>query len=208
MLQTELVRAGEAESKDLLIALHGLGDSMGGYRWVPRALGMERLNVLLVNAPDAYYGGFSWFDFAGDSLPGIERSYRALEELLEDCEQKGFPNERTILFGFSQGCLMTMETGIRYKKRLGGCIGVSGWVHEPERLLKLISPVAREQRFFVTHGLEDPLLRVDLARAGYEKLKAAGIQIDYREFRKEHTILEEEIVCFGQFIRERLGYSR
>jgi len=49
---------------------------------------------------------------------------------------------------------------------------------------------------------------VDLARAGYEKLKAAGIQIDYREFRKEHTILGEEIVCFGQFIRERLGYSR
>jgi len=48
---------------------------------------------------------------------------------------------------------------------------------------------------------------VDQARIGYEQLKAAGIQIDYREFRKEHTILEEEIGCFAQFIRDRLGYD-
>ena len=102
---------------------------------------------------------------------------------------------------------MTLETGIRYAKQLAGCIGVSGWVHEPARLLTLRSPVAKEQRFFVTHGLEDPLLRVDLARAGYEQLKTAGIQIDYREFRKEHTILPEEIGLFAQFICERLGYS-
>jgi phospholipase/carboxylesterase len=207
MLQTDLVKANEPGSNDLLIALHGLGDSMEGYRWLSRALGMSRLNVLLVNAPDAYYGGFSWFDFAGDFSPGIERSYRALEELLKESEQNGFPNDRTILFGFSQGCLMTVETGLRYERQLAGCIGVSGWVHEPKRLLKLSSAVAKQERFLITHGLEDPLIRVDQARTGYEHLKAAGIQIEYREFRKEHTILEEEIGCFGQFIRDRLGYD-
>src|SRR3954463_4761792 len=100
MLVSDLIKA-QMPSTDLLIALHGLGDSMEGYRWLPQALKMPRLNILLVNAPDAYYGGFSWFDFAGDFLPGIERSYKLIEELLQELEVKGFPNERTILFGFS-----------------------------------------------------------------------------------------------------------
>src|SRR5438046_1599886 len=128
MLQRELVNAARPESRDLLIALHGLGDSREGYRFLPEVLRIPTLNVLLVNAPDAYYGGFSWYDFAADPGPGVERSYRALELLLEDCERDGYFADRTMLFGFSQGCLMSVETGLRYKKRLAGIIGVSGYV--------------------------------------------------------------------------------
>ena len=45
-----------------MVMLHGLGDSIEGYRWWPEALGLPWLNHLLVNAPDDYYGGYSWFD--------------------------------------------------------------------------------------------------------------------------------------------------
>lgn len=207
MLQTDLIAAQQSNSRNLLIALHGLGDSMEGYRWVPNALGRPDLNVLLVNAPDAYYGGFSWFDFANDPGPGIERSYGALALLLDDFRSRGFPTEKTILFGFSQGCLMTMETGLRYPHKLAGCIGVSGWVHQPERLLKQLSPVAKEQQFLVTHGNEDPLIQLDQARPTYQALEDAGIHIDFRVFPKPHTIIQEEIDLFEKFIPERLGTS-
>jgi phospholipase/carboxylesterase len=207
MLQKALIKAQEESSTDLLIALHGLGDSMEGYRWLPQALKMPRLNILLVNAPDAYYGGFSWFDFAGDSLPGIERSYKLIEELLQELEVQAFPNNRTILFGFSQGCLMTVETGLRYGRKLAGCVGVSGWVHQPQRLLKLQSGVASEQRFLILHGTEDPLIKVDLAKASYMELQAAGIQIEYHEFQKEHTIIPQEITCIGAFLKKQLNYA-
>ena len=36
--------------------LHGLGDSIEGYRWMPEALDLPWLNYLLVNAPDANMG--------------------------------------------------------------------------------------------------------------------------------------------------------
>src|SRR5262245_16318827 len=137
MLERELIKGAGAESKDLLIALHGLGDSMEGYRFLPQVLDLSSLNIMLVNAPDDYYGGFSWYDFAGDPGPGVERSYGLLERLLKDCERDGFPAERTMLFGFSQGCLMSVEAGLRYQKRLAGIIGVSGYLHEPERLLEV-----------------------------------------------------------------------
>ena len=122
MLRKELIAARQSGARNLLIALHGLGDSMEGYRWLPQALDRADLNVMLVNAPDAYYGGFSWYDFSGDPGPGVERSYRLIEALLDECRKQGFPPERTILFGFSQGCLISIETGLRYARRLAGII--------------------------------------------------------------------------------------
>jgi phospholipase/carboxylesterase len=204
MLQTDLIGAQNTQSKDLLIALHGLGDSMEGYRWVPNALGTPDLNVLLVNAPDAYYGGFSWFEFAADPLPGIERSYQALQMLLDQCRADGFPSERTILFGFSQGCLMTLETAARYPHSLAGCIGVSGWAHQPERLIALFSPVAKKQKILATHGTNDPMIPLDQARPTYEALQQAGLNIQFRAFQKAHTIIQQEIDLFTQFIRSAL----
>jgi phospholipase/carboxylesterase len=210
MLQTEFIAAEQPNSRDLLIALHGLGDSMDGYRWVPQMIGSPNLNVLLVNAPDAYYGGFSWYDYAAAPEivgTGVERSYRLLESLLESTEAKGFSAARTMLFGFSQGCLMCTETAVRYPKVLAGVIGISGYIHEIGRLLKLASPVAREQRFLITHGTDDPLIPLQAAQADFEKLKAEGFQVDFRTFPKVHTIIEPELAVFRRFIAERLRTS-
>jgi phospholipase/carboxylesterase len=205
MLHREWIRGTRTGSKELLIALHGLGDSLEGYRFLPRMLQIPAMNALLVNAPDPYYGGFSWYDFAGDPGPGVERSYLLIEKLLADCELQGYPPERTVLFGFSQGCLMSLETGLRYPKRLGGIIGVSGYVHEPDRLLRMLSPVAREQHFLLTHGIEDPMIPCKKVRAQVDQLKAAGLQIEWHEYHKAHTVIEPEIELFRSFITQRLA---
>src|SRR5512145_245679 len=120
MLQSEFLAAAEKESKRLLIVLHGLGDSAAGFRGLPRELRLPWMNYLLVNAPDSYFGGFSWYDFTGNEAAGIVRSRKLLFELLDLTRTKGFPTEETILFGFSQGCLMTVDVGFRYPQRLAG----------------------------------------------------------------------------------------
>ena len=81
-LNTELIPAKEHGSRRLLVVLHGLGDSREGYRWLTGALDLPWLNILLVDAPDQYYGGFSWYDYAGDALPGVERSRKLLTSLV------------------------------------------------------------------------------------------------------------------------------
>ena len=138
-----------------MVMLHGLGDSIEGYRWMPEAMTLPWLNYLLVNAPDDYYGGYSWFDFR-TTWPGVQRSRKLLFELLDDLRAKGFPAEQITFGGFSQGCLMAIEIGLRYPHRLAGIVGISGWMCEPEKLLKELSPVARQQRLLMTHGTIDP----------------------------------------------------
>jgi phospholipase/carboxylesterase len=202
MLHGEFIPAAETDSRRLFVVLHGLGDSAAGWRWLPGALDLPWLNYLLVNAPDEYYGGCSWFDYPGDIAPGIHRSRKLLFELLDDLRAKDFPADQITLGGFSQGCLMSIETGLRYPHRFAGIVGISGWVFEIENLIRGLTPVAKSQRLLVTHGQYDPLLPIAEVRDQVRQLKAAGLDVAWQEFPKEHTIHgPEEITVIRDFIR-------
>lgn len=202
MLHAELIPAQDKNSRRLMVMLHGLGDSLDGYRWLPEALNLPWLNYLLVNAPDDYYGGFSWFDYPNDIAPGILRSRKMLFDLLDDLRAKNFPADQIILGGFSQGCLMTIDVGLRYPHRLAGLVGISGWVFEIENLLKELSPVAKQQRLLATHGHFDAVIPFAPVREQMKKLQAAGLHVAWHEFPKAHTIHgAEEISVIREFIR-------
>lgn len=202
MLETELIPAPEESSSHLMIVLHGLGDSLEGYRWLPQMMKLPWLNYLLVNAPDEYYGGFSWYDYAGNPEPGVRRSRQLLFELLDGERDAGFPTEKTLVFGFSQGCLLTIEMGVRYPHKLAGLIGISGYAFQPERLVKELSPAASQQRFLLTHGTRDSLIPIAPVRSQIAGLKSAGLQIEWHEFEKEHTIAgETELRVIREFVQ-------
>lgn len=206
MLHCELIPAPERDSKRLMVMLHGLGDSIEGYRWMPGALGLPWLNFLLVNAPDEYYGGFSWFDYPDNMAPGILRSRKLLFELLDDLRARGHAPEEITLGGFSQGGLMTVDAGLRYPHRLAGLVDISGWVYEIEKLLTELSPVAREQRLLISHGPFDQLIPFEPVREQANKLRLAKFSVEWHQFPKGHTIYgEEEISVIREFVRA--GYS-
>jgi len=205
MLDHEHIPAGEPDSQWLMVVLHGLGDSMEGYRWLPEALNLPWLNYLLVNAPDPYYDGYSWYDFMDDPAPGVQRSCEALFELLDSQREGGTPAERLFQFGFSQGCLMTMEIAMRYPHQLAGCVGISGYVHEPETALKELSPVALEQEILFTMGTYDPIIPIEKVKGQLDLLKLDGdLKIKSHEFAKDHTIAgEAELSVIRAFLERR-----
>lgn len=205
-LDSVFIPAADKTSRQLWVMLHGLGDSVEGFRWMPDAFQLPQMNYLLVNAPDDYYGGFSWYDFDEDRSfevmkPGIERSRNLIFQLLDAQRAAGFPSEQTVLGGFSQGCLMSLDVATRYPHRLAGVVGISGYVCDPETLVKELSPVAKEQKFFITHGTFDPMLPLDRTREQIQRLQDAGLGIQWQEFRKEHTIAGQvEMDAIREFV--------
>ena len=92
------------ERERLLLVMHGLGDSLEGYRFLPELLKIPGLHYLLVNAPDSYFTGYSWFDiYSGDMKKGILRSRDLLFGVMDELDSQGFPAEHVGVFGFSQG---------------------------------------------------------------------------------------------------------
>ncbi|MDB6018536.1 MAG: serine esterase [Pedosphaera sp.] len=201
MLETEFIPATDKKTRRLMVMLHGLGDTMEGFRWLPEALRLPWMNYLLVNAPDPYYGGFSWYDFMGQMETGVRRSRNLLFELLDAQRAKGFPTSQTVVSGFSQGCLMTIEVGCRYPHKLAGLVGISGYVADPELVAREFSPVAKQQRFLITHGFHDPIVPFAVTREQINLLKRAGLNISWHEFVKAHNIAgEAELSVIRDFI--------
>lgn len=195
----------------VLVVFHGLGDSLHGFTWMPPELRLDSLSYFLVNAPDDYFGGYSWFDFTGGgadmsvAIAGIKRSRGLIQGLLGELEAQGVAASDTFLFGFSQGCLMALDAGLRYGKRMGGIIGVSGWLAFQEEYPAAFSPVAKDQSFLVTHGLRDPLLPFRVTESQCAFLEAQGIDLLFKPYDKDHTMLPEEVRDIRAWLSGRLG---
>jgi phospholipase/carboxylesterase len=206
MLHTVFIPAVEKNSHKLMVFLHGLGDSAEGWRWFPGALDLPWMNYLLVNAPDEYFGGYSWFEYPGDIAPGIHRSRKLLFELLDQWQAKDFPADQITLGGFSQGCLMALETGLHYPRRLAGIVGLSGWVFEIDNLIRDLTPTAKSQRLLITHGRFDPVLPFAESQQQVRQLQTVGLNVAWHEFPKEHTIYgAEEVDVIREFVRAGYG---
>jgi phospholipase/carboxylesterase len=190
----------------LMVVLHGRGDSPAGYESFQDELDIPGLNLLLLQAPDDYYTGYSWYDLPPNQLPGIQRSKKLLNHVFEEIFEQGFKSDQIILFGFSQGCLMTLEFGSRFPHLLKGYVGISGYCYDPQALLNESVPfVIHQGNWLITHGTEDDVLPVATTRSQIEFLKQAGFSIQYREFRKTHTIPEEEIEMIRRWILDLLN---
>lgn len=197
------------EKAKLLVVLHGRGDSSDGFTWLKDELKIADLSVLLLDAPDRYYEGFSWYDLPPNQLPGITRSRELLERTFQELFTKGFRADNIILMGFSQGCLMTLEFGSRMKSTLAGYLGISGYCYDPEAVLRDSSEALKKANWFITHGTHDDVLPVERTRAQMNELKAGGFNLTYREYPKAHTIdPREELPMIREWIQKSLGLKQ
>ena len=90
---------------------------------------------------------------------------------------------------------------MRYTQRLAGLVGISGYAHDLDSLLQEMSPLAKQQRFLVTHGTQDPLLPIEPVRAQMRRLRLAELNLEWHESVKAHTIAgEDEIDVIRTFV--------
>jgi len=192
-------------SNQLVIVLHGLGDSANGFLWLQDELAIDSLNYLLLTGPDRYYSGFQWYDIESNQLSGITRSREILAEVFAATKLEGYLPDQTFLLGFSQGCLMTLEFGARHADRLAGYVGISGYTIDPEALVRDLNPDVNRGDWLVTHGTRDELIPAVKTRAQMRTLQDGGFKIDYREYPKAHTIdPERELPDIRNWISARL----
>ncbi|MDH5679961.1 MAG: alpha/beta hydrolase [Spirochaetota bacterium] len=175
-----------------LLVLHGRGDSYHGFLWLVEELASPHLNYLLVNAPDDYYGGYSWYDLPPMQLPGIMRSRRLMDSLFDELESQGIPSTEVLIFGFSQGCLMCLEWGARTHRKLAGFIGVSGYCYDPVALGNELSETAKQSSWLITHGTQDEVLAFSETEKHVRMLRESGLNLEFKSYYKGHTIDPDE----------------
>ena len=198
-----------------VIVLHGLGAD--GHDFVPVARELELSAVggarfVFPHAPTrpvTLNGGYvmrAWYDIAGtpgarqEDEAGLRASQQLIEALIARERERGMPAQRIVLMGFSQGCAMTLLTGLRHAERLAGLVGLSGYLPLPARTAAERSAANSGVPIFLAHGRDDPMITLDRATVSRDALLALGYEVEWHDYAMPHSVCMDEIVDLNRWL--------
>lgn len=203
LFKSKYIRSTKS-SERLMIVLHGKGDSLRPFRAFDEELRIPEMNYLLLNAPKKYLDGYSWYGDPPYQKKGVLRIRGKMFQLLRDIEAQGWKPENIFLFGFSQGCLVSADVAMNYPHRLGGFVGISGYFHFFPRWKNGLKS-NRLTPWLLTHGCNDDVLPIEDTKFGIEKLRSAGLQVDFIESEKKHTLEEQEYPLIRKWVANAIA---
>jgi phospholipase/carboxylesterase len=158
-------------------------------------------------------GGYmmrAWYDIFDtgidrrDDEVGLRASQLQVEALIAREVARGIPAERIVLAGFSQGCAMTLQTGLRHPQKLAGLMCLSGYLPLSTKLAAEHSPASLEVPIFMAHGDDDTVIPIDRGEQSRTFLAAQGYAVEWREYAMGHTLCPQEIADIGAWLRRVL----
>jgi phospholipase/carboxylesterase len=187
-----------------IVAIHGRGATAEDLASLAEALVLPGVRWCFPQGwlpfPHAFGTGWAWFDLPPDHQPGILESRRRLTGLLDELAASGVPSERTVVAGFSQGAVMSLDVALRYPRRLAGVAALSGHLFEPESLAAELSPAQKQLPVFLAHGTEDDIIPIIGSLTAAQALRAAGLPVTLHEYRMAHQIIEQEFEDLRAFL--------
>jgi phospholipase/carboxylesterase len=198
-----------------VIWLHGLGADGNDFVPIVRELdlsGSQSIRFIFPTAPTmpvTINGGYmmrAWYDIFTPDLvrredePGLRASQALVEVLIAKEEARGIPAERIVLAGFSQGCAMTLQTGLRHPEKLAGLMCLSGYLPLAAMIEAERHAANHATPIFMAHGRQDPVVVIPRAEQSRDMLKALGHDIEWHEYQMQHSVCQEEVDDIGQWL--------
>jgi phospholipase/carboxylesterase len=203
-----------------VIWLHGLGASGDDFVPIVRELdltGLPAIRFIFPHAPTmpvTVNNGYvmrAWYDIIGVDLSrredekGLRASQAMVEQLIAQEKARGVPAERIVLAGFSQGCAMTIQTGLRHPEKLAGLLCLSGYVPLHTTIAAERHVANQDTPIFLAHGRGDQVIPIIRAEQSRDLLKSLGYQVEWHEYQMPHSVCQEEVADIGAWFRRVLG---
>ena len=204
------------EATHSVIWMHGLGANANDFVPVPPYFRLpENLNIRFVfpNAPAipvTINNGYvmpAWYDILTMDIggkredeAGIRKSIEDINKLIEREIERGIPAENIFLIGFSQGSAMALSTGLRYPKKLGGIVGLSGYLPILEKTADEREPANQDTPILMVHGSLDQVVQVSRGEQSRDHLKELGYEVEWHDYPMQHEICAEEIRDINDFL--------
>jgi phospholipase/carboxylesterase len=205
------------ETRSVVVFLHGYGANGADLLGLADVLGEHLPDTLFVapDAPESIAGlpnGYQWFPIPwldGSSEEEAERGLQAasddlnafLDALLVD---EDLLPEQMVLFGFSQGTMISLHVAPRREDPVAGIVAFSGRLLSPETLAdetRVRPPV------LLVHGDADDVVPVQSLPAAAEALQEAGWQDVFAHIMKgtAHGIAPDGLSVALAFMRDKCG---
>ena len=198
--------------KQVIILCHGYGGdgkdisslAIGWQRFLPDTV------FLCPNGPEICSinpNGFQWFDLSSEKEELIlEKSLVAEEKLSLFIDQVlasfNLEPHNLALTGFSQGCMMVIQVGLKKKEKINCLIGYSGKIINKKSLLISIKS---KPKIFLMHGANDTIVSPTYLLEAKEILNSCKIKVKTKLFENcDHHIPVEGSSLGLEFLRKNL----
>jgi len=210
-------KSGDATS--LVVFLHGYGADGNDLIGIADVL-TEHLPDTRFEAPNAPERcnnnpmGYQWFpipwmDGSSEVEAGMSmaRSVDLLGGYFDGLEAAtGIGPDKTVLFGFSQGTMMSLHVGLRRAVPFAGIAGFSGRLLQPE---KLADEITVKPPVLLVHGDQDPVVPPSSMGEAETALKGAGVDVKtHMSPGVPHGIGPDGLTLALQFIAGHLGVGQ
>jgi phospholipase/carboxylesterase len=152
--------------------------------------------------------GFQWFDLM-DQTPEqvLSKSLIAeskLNKLIDEVkDNNNLLANQIVIGGFSQGCMISLQTGIKRKDSINSIIGYSGRIIDTEHLNKNI---ISKPNIILMHGDIDQIVSVNSLLEAKDFFNKNNYKIESQIFKDcEHRIPSEGSSLGLQFIKKHLS---
>ena len=190
-----------------VIWLHGLGADGNDFVPIVQELSLPPLGIRFVfphapMRPVTINGGFvmrAWYDIAYQDLAlkedetGLRQSQKSIEELIAREESRGVPANRIVIAGFSQGGVISLQTGLRQPKRLGGIMSLSAYLPLAAKVTNERNAANNDVPIFLGHGIADNIVPLPLGTASRDQLIKLGYGVDWHQYPMMHSVCAEEL---------------
>lgn len=223
-MTTQLLETLERETAPnptrAVIWLHGLGADGNDFAPIvpelrlPDTPGIRFVFPHATIQPVTINGGLpmrSWYDIRNADLAqredaqGIRRSQHAIQALIARENARGIATRHIALAGFSQGCAMTLHTGLRLEEPLAGLIGLSGYLPLADALDEEAHPANQKTPIFLAHGTQDPVVPLQRAQDSCKRLIDHGYDVSWKTYPMPHSVCAQEILDISDFLRRILA---
>jgi phospholipase/carboxylesterase len=202
-----------------VIWLHGLGADGNDFVPLVRELDLKGLPGIRFVFPHAgtipvtINGGYvmrAWYDITGAELmrredeTGLRNSQHDVEALIAREKARGIPASRIVLAGFSQGCAMTLQTGLRHPEKLAGMLCLSGYLPLADKVAHERTEESLDTPIFMAHGRQDPVVPFARAEQSRDLLESMGYQVEWHEYMMQHSLCLEEVQDISAWLQKVL----
>lgn len=205
-----------------VIWMHGLGADGHDFAPIVRELdlsGCTGIRFVFPHAetmPVTINNGYvmrAWYDILGMDLvrredaQGLRTSQQRIDDLIAREIARGIPAERIVLAGFSQGCAMALQTGLRYPQRLGGLMCLSGYLPLADTIADERHAANQDTAIFMAHGRGDGVVLINRAEASRDLLQQLGYHVEWHEYMMQHSVCAEEVDDISRWLQQTLKAS-
>jgi phospholipase/carboxylesterase len=194
------------KAKHLVILLHGLGsdgnDLIGlSPHWAPQIPGAAFVSPHAPFPCDMAPYGYQWFSLLDRSPALVRAGVKAAAPILNafvdaELERHGLTESELALVGFSQGCMMSLEVGLRRKRPVAQIVGYSGRLIDAASLAE---EIASRPPVLLVHGTADPIVPFESLDLAAKTLRDLGVPVETLVRRGlEHSIDQTGLIEGGK----------